>query len=930
DEEENDDGDDDYDEDDDDDDNDDDDEEPLLRFRRMPLGQANSPTQALLTTDMASALLATDRFLVLGTHFGHVHILDPDGGGIAVRTFTTKQASHASASVTCISVDSSGDYVASSGDDGRVIIRSMYSDTDVQSFDFGRPVKAVALDPMYAHSGDKRRRFVSGGTAGMLVMTERKWLVGGMHSYALSSGRGSVLSIVWRGDYIAWCDDEGVSVINLALKKKSTGGTTDGTVIGSVRRPQSVEYPELHRCRLRWASDSTLLVGWGDTVRILSISSQSHNTAEQPNSLEQQLDIGGVQILRTITLEDAVICGVALFGSSIMALTYAIGADDGDGDAVDSNEAAESSETATDTVNKRKPAHLPELRIIGPDNTELARDALAVRGFEVYQPTDYHLECSSSTQLQALAHPDATYYILSPRDAVLANRRTVADSIAWLAERSRYGEMLELIDTTRASGRAEEMLSDPRVAEAGMSYVERLMDESEFATAATVCSKVFTTDERDVPRWESVVYAFAQCGQLKLLAPALPTDSHPPLPSAVYEMVLADLLDSNDLAEFKEMVFRWPARLYSAASVIMAAEDKRSSVVKQLSALQSTDIDQKTSLETDLRLLMEALARICDENNLPDQALSYHLQLFTPGIIDRIRKEAMFAALSDKVLLLMQYDVRASGLQIPGPSSALMRLLVEHTDAIPARRAVHQLLRHPYLLHVYLHALSQRDINLGSEFHDLQIELYAEYNPEHLTRFLRTSVSYSLEKALVVCEQRGASLIRETIYILGRMGDVHGALNLIIHQLADVEMAIEFAKEQNDDDLWNDLINYSKDKPVFIRALLEMVNGGDHVDASRLIKAIEPGLEIPGLRQALIKVLKDQHVQVELRKGCDRILQNDTIVMASKLHSQQRTALSFNNKNDICSECAQSQSQQSKTSAVIAFFCNHAVHARCI
>lgn len=50
---------------------------------------------------------------------------------------------------------------------------------------------------------------------------------------------------------------------------------------------------------------------------------------------------------------------------------------------------------------------------------------------------------------------------------------------------------------------------------------------------------------------------------------------------------------------------------------------------------------------------------------------------------------------------------------------------------------------------------------------------------------------------------------------------------MIMEELADVDKAIEFAKEQDDRELWEDLISYSIDKPrrkiqsvVFTTAML--------------------------------------------------------------------------------------------------------------
>ena len=66
----------------------------------------------------------------------------------------------------------------------------------------------------------------------------------------------------------------------------------------------------------------------------------------------------------------------------------------------------------------------------------------------------------------------------------------------------------------------------------------------------------------------------------------------------------------------------------------------------------------------------------------------------------------------------------------------------------------------------------------------LQVELYADYAPEELMGFLVSSQWYPLEAALQVCTDRG--LVREQVFILGRMGSAHRALHLIIQRLADI------------------------------------------------------------------------------------------------------------------------------------------------
>lgn len=52
----------------------------------------------------------------------------------------------------------------------------------------------------------------------------------------------------------------------------------------------------------------------------------------------------------------------------------------------------------------------------------------------------------------------------------------------------------------------------------------------------------------------------------------------------------------------------------------------------------------------------------------------------------------------------------------------------------------------------------------------------------------------------------------------------------------------------------------NNDFPVFIKGLLE--NVGTDIEPLRLIKRIPNKMEIPDLKQALLKILQDYHLQV--------------------------------------------------------------------
>lgn len=97
--------------------------------------------------------------------------------------------------------------------------------------------------------------------------------------------------------------------------------------------------------------------------------------------------------------------------------------------------------------------------------------------------------------------------------------------------------------------------------------------------------------------------------------------------------------------------------------------------------------------------------------------------------------------------------------------------------------------------------------------------------------------------------------------------------------------AIEFTREQKDDELWEDLLRYSETRPNFIKGLLE--NVGTEIDPIRIIRHIKNGLEIPGLKQSLIRILQGFNLQTSLLEGCGIVLGSDCAEFAHKLQKAQ-------------------------------------------
>ncbi|KAI0766345.1 vacuolar protein sorting-associated protein 41 [Trametes elegans] len=848
-----------------------------------------------------------------------LHILDLSGQHI--KSFTGH-----SASVNDISMDITGDFIATASIDGQVVVHSL-SGAEVPSFNLKRPVRTVALEPNFAKSST--RSLVSGGLAGNLILHEKGWL--GYKETILHTGEGPIWQVRWRDNLIAWANDLGVKIYD----------TQSQTRITFIERPADSPRADLFKCTLHWQDESTLLIGWADQIKVARIRTRPRKSASASNlppllveitaifQLEcmisgivphplssqssavptAQVDIADKKANGTGSIRSVASKPPSLTAFLVLAYTPP------DMSLLTGNEA-----TADRAEQARKQAERPELRIISRAGEELAADALGITNYERWNCNDYVLVDIEPSPLKAAAPGgagDRYYIVLSPKDLVVVKPRDWRDHVAWLVERQRYEEALEVLE--RRSDEAVGAASDADAVDAvqiGQRYIEHLVAEGDFAKAARLCPKVCGQDTK---RWEDWIFVFAQKHQLQAIIPFIPTES-PTLGPLVYEIVLTHFL-AHDRQALLQTIKTWPKGIYDIAAVIVAVQSELDRAPSS-SSMKSTGPDTV--------ILMECLAELYTLNRQPGKALPYFLRLRRPNVFDLIRENNLFTDVQDQALLLVEFDQelrekrKEAGEDIDSDPVGAITLLVDHIHSIPIGRVVQQLQARPFYLYLYLDALFHKDPHFTSAYADTQVKLYAEYSPRRLVDFLRASNYYNLEEAYNVCRER--DLVPEMVFLLGRMGNNKKALNLIIERLGDVSRAIDFAKEQHDDDLWEDLLRYSETRPPFIRGLLE--NVGAEIDPIRLIRRIKNGLEIPGLKGALIKILHDFNLQVSLLEGCETIMNGDCADLVLKLHRNQTSGFFLSAKTP-CPICNKPISQPANGFALL-FLCRHVVHSHCV
>ena len=545
-------------------------------------------------------------------------------------------------------------------------------------------------------------------------------------------------------------------------------------------------------------------------------------------------------------------------------------------------------------------------------------------------------------------------FIHSPYDCVIATKPSASDHLLWLDSHQKYEEAWKLLDQhpeaaySQADRASESVPSTPTKAQGslidffkddssqsstygqqgphsqaekekrriGEQWVQQLIAANDWDAAGRTCGLVLGTSSS----WEHWVWVFAQADKYEEITPFIPTTQlHPPLPSLVYELILGHYVATNR-PRLKELLDLWPPELFDAATIIEAIESR----------LRTGDVREDTTEDgetgRDWRILQSSLAKLYLANGQPRKALSCYIRLKdADATMNLIAEYHLVSAVADDVpgfilLRVTKTQQKSAPLQeLQAQTLEPIRLLVSEAlqGIVQPNTVVSQLqkrygLPNPYL-YFYFRALWTGDSAtstaekptpkaateerlqalegkaLVSDHADTAVSLFAEYDRPLLMTFLKFSQSYTLEHASQICERR--NYIPELVHLLSKEGRTAQALRLIIDSLHDVSQAIAFAKEQNDASLWNDLLDYSMNKPRFIRGLLEEV--GTSIDPLKLVKRIPLGLEIEGLREGLSRMLREYEVQESISSGVARVLRGEVNAAMMERGAGQRKGVCF-------------------------------------
>ncbi|XP_066945060.1 vacuolar protein sorting-associated protein 41 homolog [Macrobrachium rosenbergii] len=806
-------------------------EEPKLKYERI-----SGDLREILKRDGASCIAANSKLMIIGTNWGRIHVLDHQGNKV-------KGFHPHSGPVTMIDMDDNGDYVASCSHDRKVVVQGLYTLENSHNLTMESPVRSVALDPNY-HKPRSGRRFVVGTNK---VTLYEKVMFGQLKPTVLSEGSGPARAMKWCGQFLAWATDSGVRVMEMNTR----------TVITLIKRDHSLALPcDQYPPHLCWPDSRTLIVGWGDSVKVCRVRERASPLSKVSPGLVD-LPPYYLEIVYMFTT-DFYVCGIGPLDEHVVVLAY--------------NKQTDLSLASLGVDSRR-----PQMRVLEPLQgtfEEISKDVLGIRCYQEYKPANYHLVSLVE---------DRQFYIVCPQDVVVAKPRSSDDRIEWLLEHEKFADALELVETSREVHRYN-------VLTIGRMYLDHLMAHGSYQEAAKLCTRILGSDKA---LWEEAVVRFNRVRQLRVLSPHLPLGQGVNLDPVVYQTVLLDLLQT-DHAGFLQVVQDWPGHLYNVSFVINA-------------------VLETLARNTNNLVLLQALAHLYSNIDKHDKALAIYLKLKHKDVFHLIGRHNLYGCVSKHVMELMSLDINST-----------LDICIQHVDIVEPKNVVRALASSQFFLYKYLDALYEQKREESQPFHGQLLALYADQDRSKLLPMLLTSGAYDLSHALEVCQSR--CLTAETIHLLSRMGNSVESLRLILEEEQDIHWAIRLCKEHDDADLWNRLIEHSLDKPEYIRELLN--NIGTHIDPIMIIRRIPNGLEIPGLRDALVRILHDYDLQIQLRTGCQTILAEDGSNLLAKQVSIQNAALPVYG-DTVCAACNK-KVLSSGNSTLALFGCRHVYHEACL
>ncbi|CAI4058079.1 hypothetical protein SKDZ_04G3050 [Saccharomyces kudriavzevii ZP591] len=880
-------------------DDEDDDEPPLLKYTRI-----NQLPKNFFQRDSISSCLFGDAFFAFGTHSGILHLttctFEP------IKTIKCHRSS-----ILCINTD--GKHFATGSIDGTVIIGSIDDPQNITQYDFKRPINSVALHSNYQAS----KMFVSGGMAGDVVLSQRNWL-GNRIDIVLnkkkkekirkddqfSDARGPIMGIYIMGDLILWMDDDGITFCDIPTRSQLLNIPFPSTIF-NVQNVRS----DLFRPHIHFLESDRIIIGWGSNIWLFKVSfTKDSNSYKFSDSNSQNNNMGHFNPTtnigsllssaassfrgspdKKVELEcnftvSMLIAGLASFkDNQLLCLGFDLDVEDDVG--VDKNN------KGLDLANQQKnllfKGNAPELKIVDLFNgDEIYNDEVIMKNYEKLSLNDYHLG-------KHIDEATPEYYLISSNDAIRVQELSLKDHFDWFIERKQFYKAWKIGKYVIGS---EERFG------IGLTFLNNLVAKKDWSTLINHLNIIFeeTLNSFDsnsydatnkvLQEWADTIEVLIKSGKIIEIAPLIP--KKPALKKSVYDDVLHHFLANDMINKFHEYINKWDLKLFSVDNFEEELETK----------IETANEPVATHSDGEFHITYRTeLVHLYLKENKYTKAIPHLLKAKDLRALTIIKVQNLLPQYLDQIvnIILLPYRGKISNIsklsifEIQTIFNKPIDLLFENRHTIPIDR-IYRIFEHDCprsfnkILFCYLMKfLDNDDSFMLNPYENQLIELYSEYDQQSLLPFLQKHNNYNVETAIEVCSSK-PGLYNELIYLWGKIGETKKALSLIIDELQNPQLAIDFVKNWGDSDLWEFMINYSLDKPNFTKAILTCPDDTSEIYL-KVIKRMSNDLKIDNLHEIIRHIVQENSLSLEVRDNILVIINDETKKFANeflKIRSQ--------------------------------------------
>lgn len=844
---------------------DEEDEPPILKYTRL-----SSLPPSFFKKDPISSLYFHENVFIFGTHTGFILLTKPDF--TILRSFRAHKAS-------VLSLYTDGAFFASGSMDGTIVIGSVADANDIVMFDYKRPVHAVVLDKNYL----KNRSFIYGGMSGKVVYSYKSWL-DQRSELVLDEDNGTIVGIQAIDDLLLWMNDKGITIYHITTKQ----------VITTISKPSDSFRSDLYWPRVCFPETNMLLIAWGNYIWSLKVSVKGSGGSGAGTSIRSRYLPSAPSLSfraaneKKVEVEhvykmDFLISGIGSFKDDLwIVLVY--------------NQPERDEETGSIKVQN------PDIKLVSSiDGSTVHEEEIGFNFTENLGLNDYHLG-------KHIGERSVRYFIMSARDAIIAEQIQLDDRLQWYLDRLMFLEAWEM---------SQHIVQPVKRLKFGVWYIDSLIKQENWSHAAEMLVKIFHIDPSEFPmgdtkstlrtktsvalsiedkeafvrevssQWSQWISIFIKAGHVEEITPVVPADTRWNLPKHLFSDILnywVDQLPSNE--KFYELINKWDLDLYDFGSTAEKIEsyleqhEDDTKLRKQLCSLYERSYNPRKAVSHFVKLEDPNIFSFLASNHIlpfyvSDIPQYIRFRFNDPSDLERLPVQKVGSKLHDVIDILVDARHEIS------PATVIQTMFENHIDIIN---------------YFYIEELVSIDELIVKSFEDVRVQLYGQYDRAKLLPFLTSHDNYDISKAIDICERN--ALTEELVYLLGKVGENRKAMQLIMEQLNDPRRAIRFAKIQNDEDTWNMLLQHSYSRPEFIKALIELADdqSSSFYNPITILQNMDTDVEVEGLRDSVIKVENDNQVTMVVNELILRIVAKRSQQMSQTYYSDMIRGIEIDEK----------------------------------